>query len=85
QEYTLRAQRYATLLEFDIIHAHDWLCYTAGMIAKKVSEKPLVTHIHATEYDRAGGAGDPRIHFMEFTGMHAKIFCEHLAEILLQG
>jgi glycosyltransferase involved in cell wall biosynthesis len=71
QDYTLRAQRYATLLEYDVIHAHDWLCYTAGMIAKRISEKPLVTHIHATEYDRAGGAGDPRIHFIESVGMTA--------------
>jgi glycogen synthase len=70
QEYTLRAQRYATLLKFDVIHAHDWLCYTAGLIARKVSDKPLVAHIHATEYDRAGGAGDPRIHQIESFGMN---------------
>ena len=40
--------------EFDIIHAHDWLTYRAGMAAKRVSGKPLVVHIHATEYDRSG-------------------------------
>lgn len=40
--------------QFDIIHAHDWLTYKAGIAAKKVSGKPLVVHIHATEYDRSG-------------------------------
>ena len=41
----------------DIIHAHDWLSYPAGIEAKKVSGKPLVTHIHATELDRTGHQG----------------------------
>ncbi len=38
----------------DIIHAHDWLTYPCGIAAKKVSGKPLVVHIHATEFDRSG-------------------------------
>ncbi len=69
QELTFRAERYATLLEYDVIHAHDWLTYPAGMVAKKISGKPLVAHIHATEFDRAGGPGDERIHKIEFDGM----------------
>ena len=40
-------------LEFDIIHAHDWLTYLAGIVAKEVSGKPLVVHVHATEFDRS--------------------------------
>lgn len=40
--------------EFDIIHAHDWLTYQAGIAAKEVSGKPLVVHVHATEFDRGG-------------------------------
>ncbi len=40
--------------DFDIIHAHDWLTYRAGIAAKRVSGKPLVVHIHATEIDRSG-------------------------------
>lgn len=40
---------------FDIIHAHDWLSFPAGVAAKRVSGKPLVVHIHATEFDRTGG------------------------------
>ena len=39
--------------DFDLIHAHDWLTYPAGIAAKKISGKPLVIHVHATEYDRA--------------------------------
>jgi len=40
--------------DFDIIHCHDWLSYPAGIAAKQVSGKPLVVHIHATEFDRSG-------------------------------
>lgn len=42
-------------LDFDIIHAHDWLSFLAGIEAKKISGKPLIVHVHATEYDRSGG------------------------------
>ncbi len=69
QEYTVRAQKIASSLKYDLIHAHDWLCYPAGMLARKLSQKPLVVHIHATEFDRAGGPGDHRIHKIEYAGM----------------
>ncbi len=69
QEYTVRAQDIAHTLDFDLIHAHDWLCYPAGMLAKRISGKPLVVHIHATEFDRSGGPGDERIHKIEHAGM----------------
>ena len=41
--------------DHDVIHAHDWLTYQAGINAKKQSGKPLVVHVHATEFDRTGG------------------------------
>ena len=41
--------------EFDIIHAHDWLTYPAGVHAKMVSGKPLCIHVHATDFDRSRG------------------------------
>jgi glycosyltransferase involved in cell wall biosynthesis len=69
QEFTLRAERIAKLLDYDLIHAHDWLCYPAGMITRKISKKPLLVHIHATEFDRAGGPGDERVHKIEHAGM----------------
>jgi len=69
QEFTYRAEKIAKSLNYDIIHCHDWLTYPAGMITKKISNKPLVVHIHATEFDRSGGAGDERIHKIEHAGM----------------
>jgi len=69
QEYTLRAERFARELDYNLIHAHDWLTYPSGMLAKKISQKPLVVHIHATEFDRAGGPGDERVHKIEHAGM----------------
>ncbi len=69
QEYTLRAERFARELDYNLIHAHDWLTYPSGMLARKISQKPLVVHIHATEFDRAGGPGDERVHKIEHAGM----------------
>jgi len=69
QEYTLRAERFARELDYNLIHAHDWLTYPSGMLAKKISGRPLVVHIHATEFDRAGGPGDERVHKIEHSGM----------------
>ncbi len=42
---------------FDVIHAHDWLTFKAGLNAKRISGKPLLVHVHATEFDRTGGNG----------------------------
>lgn len=52
--YSLVAATIATRYDFDVIHAHDWLTYQAGIVAKRLSGKPLVVHVHATEYDRGG-------------------------------
>ncbi len=55
---------------FDIIHAHDWLSFGAGIRAKEVSGKPLVVHVHATEFDRCGGAGtNSLVYALEKEGM----------------
>ncbi len=69
QEFTLRAEKFASKLDYNLIHAHDWLTYPSGILAKKISQKPLVVHIHATEFDRAGGPGDERVHKIEHAGM----------------
>jgi glycosyltransferase involved in cell wall biosynthesis len=55
--------------DFDIIHAHDWLTYPAGIAAKKVSGKPLVIHVHATDFDRSGGSVNPGVFEIEQRGM----------------
>ena len=43
----------------DVIHAHDWMTFAAGIEAKKISGKPLVVHVHATEHDRSGHLAGP--------------------------
>ncbi len=55
--YGVEAKRIAEQEQFDIIHAHDWLSFPAGVVAKHVSGKPLIVHVHATEFDRTGGQG----------------------------
>ena len=54
EDYALVAAQIASEYDFDVIHAHDWLTYKAGVAAKKISGKPLVVHVHATEFDRSG-------------------------------
>ena len=54
---------------FDVIHAHDWLTYLAGVHAKKVSGKPLVVHVHSTEFDRSGEIYNKDIYKIERLGM----------------
>lgn len=53
--YAVEARKIAAQEDFDIIHAHDWLSFPAGVAAKEVSHKPLVVQLHSTEYDRCGG------------------------------
>jgi glycosyltransferase involved in cell wall biosynthesis len=57
--------------KYDLIHAHDWLAYPAGIEAKKASGKPLVVHVHATEFDRSGLNTNKRILEIERKGMEA--------------
>ncbi|MCF0172959.1 MAG: glycosyltransferase family 4 protein, partial [Bacteroidales bacterium] len=54
---------------FDVIHAHDWLTYLAGIAAKRISGKPLVIHVHATEFDRTGENYNTQVFAIEQTGM----------------
>ena len=60
------------LMEYkpDVVHAHDWLTFEAGVLAKKNYGLPLVAHVHATEFDRAGmHSGNPLIHEIEYEGL----------------
>jgi glycosyltransferase involved in cell wall biosynthesis len=69
QNYSVVASVIASENEFDIIHAHDWLAYPAGMAAKAATGKPLVLHVHATDFDRSGGNVNPVVYNMEKGGM----------------
>ncbi len=57
--------------DFDIIHSHDWLTYPAGIFAKEISGKPLVIHVHATDFDRSRGQVNPEVYALEKRGMDA--------------
>ena len=72
------AERYARMVvalgfreKFDVIHAHDWLTYPAGIALSYVTGKPLIVHVHATEFDRSGDHVNQRVYEIEREGMHA--------------
>lgn len=67
--YSIMAGVIARTEQFDIIHSHDWLTYPAGIHAKQVTGKPLVIHVHATDYDRSRGNVNPTVFAIEKDGM----------------
>ena len=67
--YSIVAGVIARTVDFDIIHSHDWLTYPAGIHAKQVSGKPLVIHVHATDFDRSRGNVNPTVFGIERDGM----------------
>lgn len=67
--YSIIAGVVARQQEFDIIHAHDWLTYPAGIHAKQISGKPLCIHVHATDFDRSRGKVNPTVYSIEKDGM----------------
>ena len=71
RRYGLQARIIAAEEPHDLIHAHDWLSFRAGIEAKRVSGKPLIVHVHATEFDRTGGNPNQYIYEEERRGLHA--------------
>lgn len=69
--YALVAAQIAKSKDHDVIHAHDWLAYPAGIAAKEISGKPLVAHVHATEFDRSGESVNKPVFDIERAGMQA--------------
>ncbi|PKP18396.1 MAG: 4-alpha-glucanotransferase [Bacteroidetes bacterium HGW-Bacteroidetes-21] len=67
--YAMIAEVIARENPHDIIHSHDWLTYPAGIAAKKASGKPLVIHVHATEFDRSGENVNQFVFDIEKKGM----------------
>ena len=67
--YSIVAGVIARTVQFDVIHSHDWLTYPAGIHAKQVSGKPLVIHVHATDFDRSRGNVNPTVYNIERDGM----------------
>ena len=69
--YAVVAAALARKNNYDVIHAHDWLTYPAGIAAKSVSNKPLIIHVHATEFDRSGENVNQNVFDIEQKGMQA--------------
>jgi glycosyltransferase involved in cell wall biosynthesis len=73
QQHDLFAHNVAKLAEyseFDVIHAHDWLTFKAGILAKQITGKPLIAHVHATQFDQsAGNHGNPEAREIEYAGL----------------
>lgn len=67
--YSIVAGVIARTIPCDIIHSHDWLTYPAGIHAKQVTGKPLVIHVHATDFDRSRGNVNPTVFGIEKDGM----------------
>lgn len=57
--------------DFDVIHVHDWMTYPAGILARQLTGKPLIAHIHATEYDRSGTNVNEFVANIERIGLNA--------------
>ena len=67
--YSIVAGVIARTVPCDVIHSHDWLTYPAGIHAKNVTGKPLVIHVHATDFDRSRGNVNPTVFGIEKDGM----------------
>jgi glycosyltransferase involved in cell wall biosynthesis len=75
--YSRLAVELARREDFDVVHAHDWMTYPAGQAVAAVTGKPLVVHVHSTEFDRSGEHINQRVYDIERSGMHAasKVIC----------
>ncbi len=67
--YSIIAGVIARTVPCDIIHSHDWLTYPAGIHTKMVTGRPLVVHVHATDFDRSRGNVNPQVYAIEKQGM----------------
>ncbi len=68
--YEKAVERISVLGQYDVIHAHDWLTFRAGLRAKERTGLPLILHVHSVESDRAGGHhGNPMVHEIEYQAM----------------
>jgi glycosyltransferase involved in cell wall biosynthesis len=73
QRYAALASEIARGESFDVVHAHDWMTFAAGLAVAGIKGVPLVVHVHSTEFDRSGTHIDSRIYDIERRGMHGAI------------
>lgn len=70
QLVVIQGKKYAK--QFDVIHAHDWMSFPAGVALSQATNKPLIAHVHSTEHDRIpSGTGSQYIHHVEYEGAQA--------------
>ncbi len=70
-QYAEKAVIVAGAEDFDVVHAHDWMTYPAGEAVSRRSHKPLIVHVHSTEFDRSGEHVNQTVYDIERRGMHA--------------
>jgi len=68
--YAEKVVEIASVEDFDIIHAHDWMTFPAAIAVADISQKPLVVHVHSTEFDRSGNNINQMVYDIERQGMH---------------
>jgi glycosyltransferase involved in cell wall biosynthesis len=86
QRYARLAVELAETEVFDVVHAHDWMTFPAGCAAAAASGKPLIVHVHSTEFDRSGEHVNQQVYDIERMGMHsaARVVCvSHLTRNLV--
>jgi glycosyltransferase involved in cell wall biosynthesis len=86
QRYAALAGEIARNETFDVVHAHDWMTFPAGLAVAGIKGVPLVVHVHSTEFDRSGVHIDQRIYDIERRGMHGAmkvIAVSHLTKALI--
>ena len=84
QNYAQMALRLCAKEDFDVIHAHDWMTYPAGMALARATGKPMVAHIHSTEFDRSGEHVNQQVYDIERRGMHAAVRVLAVSELTRQ-
>jgi len=83
--YARLAVEVAKTEPFDVIHAHDWMTYPAGAAVAAATGKPLVCHVHSTEFDRSGTNVNQQVYDIERMGMHCatRVVCvSHLTRTI---
>jgi len=86
--YSQAAAALATRERFDLIHAHDWMAFPAGLMARDISGKPLIVHVHSLEYDRSGRHGNRDVERIEKAGLEGAdriIAVSHYTKALIQS
>ncbi|MHC5145454.1 MAG: glycosyltransferase family 4 protein [Planctomycetota bacterium] len=86
--YASKVVEISALEDFDLIHAHDWMTYPAAIAVAEATQKPLIVHVHSTEFDRSGDQVNQTIYNVERAGMHAAnkvIAVSHFTKNIIMG